>query len=219
MLDLTLFQDYQDSIVTGIVMTMKMSLVGIIAGSVLGLLLFASLRVGGRFLAPLYRAYITLFRGTPLLVQLFVVFYGGPHVGLDWSAEKVGLVGLTLYGAAYFAELFRAGFEAIPMGQVESARDLGLSDLQIFQTVLWPQMLARTIAPMVGQSVILVKESSVLSIITVAELTNVAMTIANQTYAMVEPYVLLALAYWGIAIAIARVGAALEARVTRYQTR
>lgn len=219
MMDFTLFHDYQDSIISGILMTLKMSFGGIAAGMVLGLLLFGLQRVGGKWLTPVYHAYITLFRGTPLLVQLFIVFYGGPHVGLEWSAEQVGLIGLALYGAAYFAEIFRTGLEAIPKGQIESARDLGLGSLQIFRVVLWPQMLARTLPPMVGQSVILVKESSVLSIITVAELTNIAMTIANQTFAILEPYLLLALAYWAIAIGIARVGALLETRFTRFQSR
>ncbi|MNZ59172.1 Inner membrane amino-acid ABC transporter permease protein YecS [compost metagenome] len=152
-------------------------------------------------------------------MQLFLVFYGGPYVGLEWSAERVGLIGLALYGAAYFAEIFRAGREAIPRGQIESARDLGLSPAQTFRVVLWPQMLARCLAPLVGQTVILVKESSVLSIITVAELTNVAMTIANQSYAMLEPYAVLALAYWAIAIAVAATGARLERHFTQYQCR
>lgn len=219
MLDFSIFENYQDSILAGIWMTLKMSVGGIGAGLILGLVLFFLYRFGGVWISALYRTYITLFRGTPLLVQLFLVFYGGPHIGLEWSAERVGLVGLALYGAAFFAEIFRAGYEAIPKGQTEAARDLGLSESQIFRVVLWPQMLARTLAPIVGQSVILVKESSVLSVITVAELTNVAMTIANQTFAMIEPYVLLALAYWAIAICLGRLGAMLESRITRYQAR
>ena len=217
MLDLDLFLNYQDSIIKGILMTLRMSAGGIAGAMVLGLLLFILSRAGGFWTALLYRGYVTLFRGTPLLVQLFVVFYGGPHIGLEWSAERVGLVGLALYGAAYFAEIFRSGFEAVPKGQIESARDLGLSRSQIFRVVLWPQIMARSLAPMVGQSVILVKESSVLSIITVAELTNVAMTIANQTYSMMEPYLVLALVYWAIAIFIARLGAVFESRLTHYQ--
>lgn len=216
MLDLSLLADYQDTIISGIWTTLAMSAGGIGGGLVLGLLLFVLYRFGGVWMAPLYRGYVTLFRGTPLLIQLFTVFYGGPYLGLDWDAGQVGLTGLALYGAAYFAEIFRSGYEAIPKGQIESARDLGLDTMQIFRVVLWPQMLARTLAPMVGQSVILVKESSVLSIITVAELTSVAMTMANQTYAMLEPYLLMALVYWAIAIVIARLGAVLEYRFTRY---
>lgn len=219
MIDFNLIAEHREAILAGAWMTLKMSAGGITLGMLLGLALHGMRQLGRAWLAPLYKAYVALFRGTPLLVQLFLVFYGGPYVGIEWSAERVGLIGLALYGAAYFAEIFRAGREAIPKGQIESARDLGLSPAQTFRVVLWPQMLARCLAPLVGQTVILVKESSVLSIITVAELTNVAMTIANQSYAMLEPYAVLALSYWAIAIAVAATGARLEQRFTQYQCR
>ncbi len=219
MIDFNLLAEHREAIFAGVWMTVKMSAGGITLGLLLGLALHGLHQLGGRWLASLYRGYVALFRGTPLLVQLFLVFYGGPYVGLEWSAERVGLIGLALYGAAYFAEIFRAGREAISRGQVEAARDLGLSPAQTFRVVLWPQMLARCLAPLVGQTVILVKESSVLSIITVAELTNVAMTIANQSYSMLEPYAVLALAYWAIAIAVAGAGARLERHFTQYQCR
>ena len=219
MIDFNLLAEHREAILAGVWMTVKMSAGGISLGLLLGLALHGLRQLGGIWLVPLYHAYVALFRGTPLLVQLFLVFYGGPYIGLEWSAERVGLVGLALYGAAYFAEIIRAGREAIPRGQIESARDLGLSPGQMFRVVLWPQMLARCLAPLVGQTVILVKESSVLSIITVAELTNVAMTIANQSYAMLEPYAVLALSYWAIAIAVAATGARLEQYFTQYQCR
>ncbi|MEJ3668242.1 MULTISPECIES: amino acid ABC transporter permease [Pseudomonadaceae] len=219
MIDFNLLAEHREAILAGVWMTVKMSAGGISLGLLLGLALHGLRQLGGPWLVPLYHAYVALFRGTPLLVQLFLVFYGGPYIGLEWSAERVGLVGLALYGAAYFAEIFRAGREAIPRGQIESARDLGLSPGQTFRVVLWPQMLARCLAPLVGQTVILVKESSVLSIITVAELTNVAMTIATQSYSMLEPYAVLALAYWAIAIVVAATGARLERHFTQYQCR
>ncbi|WP_258962562.1 ATP-binding cassette domain-containing protein, partial [Klebsiella pneumoniae] len=108
------------------------------------------------------------------------------------------------------SEIFRAGRNAVSGGQSEAAADLGLSPWQIFTFIVWPQMFARIIQPLIGQSVILVKESSVLSIITVGELTNTAMAIANQTYAMVEIYSLMAIVYWGIAIGISRLGNKIE---------
>ena len=160
-----------------------------------------------------------VFRGTPLLLQLFLVFYGGPYIGIDWTAETVGLIGLGLYGAAYFAEIFRAGRESIPQGQLEAARDLGLTGTQAFRVVLWPQMMARCVPAVVGQTIILLKESSVLSIITVAELTNVAMTIAVQSYSMLEPYTILALTYWAIAIVLAGIGSRAERHFKNYLQR
>eukprot|EP01133_Synstelium_polycarpum_P004427 gene4427-5185_t len=198
-----LFDEYGGSILAGICVTLKMSIGGIALGMVLGLVLQSLYKPDNKPFAFLYQLYLNVFRGTPLLLQLFLVFYGGPYIGIEWTAETVGLIGLGLYGAAYFAEIFRAGRESIPQGQLEAARDLGLTGTQVFRVVLWPQMMARCVPAVVGQTIILLKESSVLSIITVAELTNVAMTIAVQSYSMLEPYTILALTYWAIAIVLA----------------
>ena len=136
MIDFNLLAENREAILAGVWMTVKMSAGGISLGLLLGLALHGLHQLGGAWMASLYKAYVALFRGTPLLVQLFLVFYGGPYIGLEWSAERVGLVGLALYGAAYSAEVFRAGREAIPRGQIESARDLGLSPGQAFRVVL-----------------------------------------------------------------------------------
>ena len=201
---------YKDAIAAGILMTLKMSLGCILLGLAIGLFFFLLERQKPALFNVIYHAWINVFRGTPLLVQLFLVFYGGPYIGINLEAQQVGVLCLGCYGSAYFSEIFRAGRNAVSGGQVEAAADLGLSPWQIFTFIVWPQMLARIIQPLIGQSVILVKESSVLSIITVGELTNTALTIANQTYAMVEIYALMAIVYWGIAIGISRLGNKIE---------
>lgn len=93
-----------------------------------------------------------MFRGTPLLVQLFLVFYGGPYIGINLEAQQVGVLCLGCYGSAYFAEIFRAGRNAVSGGQVEAAADLGLSPWQIFTFIVWPQMLARIIQPLIARA-------------------------------------------------------------------
>ncbi|MDQ6487702.1 amino acid ABC transporter permease [Klebsiella pneumoniae] len=201
---------YKDAIAAGILMTLKMSLGGILLGLAIGLCFFLLERQKPALLNVIYHTWINVFRGTPLLVQLFLVFYGGPYIGINLGAQQVGVLCLGCYGSAYFSEIFRAGRNAVSGGQSEAAADLGLSPWQIFTFIVWPQMFARIIQPLIGQSVILVKESSVLSIITVGELTNTAMAIANQTYAMVEIYSLMAIVYWGIAIGISRLGNKIE---------
>lgn len=219
MIDIGLFDEYGSAILAGICVTLKMSIGGIALGMVLGLVLQSLYKPDNKLISFLYQLYLNVFRGTPLLLQLFLVFYGGPYIGIDWTAETVGLIGLGLYGAAYFAEIFRAGRESIPRGQLEAARDLGLTGTQVFHVVLWPQMMARCVPAIVGQTIILVKESSVLSIITVAELTNVAMTIAVQSYSMLEPYTILALTYWAIAIVLAGIGSRAERHFKNYLQR
>ncbi len=219
MFDLSLLTSNADALLAGLWLTIRLCAGGIALGLIGGLLLLALRQVAGPRLAWLYRSYVGLFRGTPFLVQLYVVYYGGPHVGIDLPAEQVGLIGLAAYGTAYFAEIFRAGFEAIPRGQLEAARDLGLSRLQSLRWVVWPQALSRCLPPLVGQTVILTKESSVLSIITIPELTTVAMRIANESFSILEPYLVLALAYWVLTLGVSLLGRHLEHRFTRHFAR
>lgn len=219
MFDFSLIGDNAGALTRGLLLTIQLCVAGIGLGMLGGLVLLGVRKYLGPQLEWLYRSYITLFRGTPLLVQLYVVYYGGPHVGVELSAEQVGVMGLALYGAAYFAEIFRAGIEAVCKGQLEAARDLGLSPFQRLRVVVWPQVLARCVPPLVGQTVILVKESSVLSIITVSELTTIAMRIANENFAIFEPYLVLALTYWLITIGVARGGRQIESLFTRHLVR
>jgi ABC-type amino acid transport system permease subunit len=123
------------------------------------------------------------------------------------------IVGLGLYGAGTFAEIFRAGFHAVPKGEIEAADMLGLSPGQAFRHIELPQALGLTLPPSIGQAINLVKESSVLSVITLAELTKVAGTISSITFAVVTPYLTVALLYWAIVEALSRLGSYLEHRL------
>jgi polar amino acid transport system permease protein len=170
---------YGPLLLTGLGTTLRVcalaSVIALLAGLGLALLLRARLLV----VRAAARSYVEVMRGTPILVILFLLYYGGPSFGLVLEAEPVGILGLGFYGAAYFAEIFRAGFESIPKGQLEAARMVGLSRRQIVYRIQVPQMLGLIVPPAVNQVIILVKESAVLSIITVAELTKNATQMAN----------------------------------------
>jgi polar amino acid transport system permease protein len=185
------------------------SMIALLAGLGLALLLRARLLV----VRAAARTYVEVMRGTPILVILFLLYYGGPSFGLVLEAEPVGILGLGFYGAAYFAEIFRAGFESIPKGQLEAARMVGLTPRQIVYRIQIPQMLGLIVPPSVNQVIILVKESAVLSIITVAELTKNATQMANETFAVVEPYLAVAVLYWVLIEVIACSGRWIERRV------
>ncbi len=163
----------------------------------------------------LCRTYVEVMRGTPILVLLFILYYGGPSIGLTLDAEPVGIIGLGIYGGGYFAEIFRAGFQSIPPGQIEAARMLGIPRRMILARIQIPQMLTLIIPPSTNQGIILVKESAVLSIITVAELTKNTTQMVNETFAVIEPYVAVAVLYWLIIEGIALAGGVLERRVSR----
>ena len=168
-----------------------------------------------RPLKLLCRTYIEVMRGTPILVLLFILYYGGPSIGLTLDAEPVGVLGLGLYGGGYFAEIFRAGFQSIPPGQIEAARMLGIPRRMIVARIQIPQMLTLIIPPSTNQAIILVKESAILSIITVAELTKNTTQMVNETFAVIEPYVAVALLYWLFIEGIAFAGGSLERRFSR----
>ena len=135
----------------------------------------------------LCRGYIALVRGTPILVQLFLLYYGGPSIGARLDAVTAGVIGLSAYGGAYFAEIFRAGFQSIPRGQIEAARVLGMSSAQIVRRIKLPQMLVLIIPPSVNQVIIIIEKLAVLSIITVPELTKVTIRIVSETFVIIEP--------------------------------
>jgi len=206
---------YWPVIFAGLWTTARICALSIALGLALGLGI-ELLRQGVRPARALCRVYVDFFRGSPILIQLFLLYYAGPGFGLVLEAETAGVVGLGLYGAAYFAEIFRAGFESIPRGQIEAAQSLGLSPLRTLTRIRLPQMAALVMPPVVNQAIILVKDSAVLSIITVPELTKETSKIVNETFAIAEPLLILALLYWLLVEAVSRAGGALEARLTRY---
>lgn len=212
-IDTDMIARYGPLLLAGLITTLRVcalaSVLALLAGLGLALLLRARLLV----VRAAARAYVEVMRGTPILVILFLLYYGGPSLGLMLDAEPVGIFGLGFYGAAYFAEIFRAGFESIPKGQLEAARMVGLTPRQIIYRIQIPQMLGLIVPPSVNQVIILVKESAVLSIITVAELTKNATQMANETFAVVEPYLAVAVLYWVLIEVIACSGRWIERRV------
>jgi polar amino acid transport system permease protein len=187
------------------------------ASSILGLIVGMALALcdvqrpaGVRWIA---RSYIEIMRGLPILILLFLLYYGGPSFGLRLRAETAGIIGLGAYSGAYFAEIFRSGFRSIPCGQIEAARMTGLSRAQIVTHIELPQMLVLITPPIVNQVIIVVKESAVLSIITVAELTKNTTQFVNETYTVITPYLAAALLYWLLVEAIAWSGRLVERRI------
>ena len=162
----------------------------------------------------LCRVYIEAMRGTPILIILFILYYGGPAIGFTFDAEPTGIIGLGVYGAGYFAEIFRAGFQSIPEGQIETARMLGIPRSKIITRIKIPQMLILIIPPSTNQIILLLKESAVLSIITVAELTKNTTQMVAETFAVMEPYVTVALLYWVVIEGISFCGRYLERKLS-----
>jgi polar amino acid transport system permease protein len=178
---------------------------GIVGGFVLNVAVQIAAPVG-----PAYRLYLRLFRGTPFLAQLFVLYFGLPQLGVTLGALQAAVLGLGLYGTAYFAEIFRAAWQAVPRGQVEAARAFGFSRVAILRHIELPQALRVAIPMLVNQATLILKESSVASIITVPELTMTAGTVVAETFSYMEPYLLLGSFYWALTLMLAGLGRASE---------
>ena len=132
------------------------------------------------------------------MIQVFLLFYVLPFYGIRIPANIVGIIGLALFGSVYYAEIIRAGIDAIPRGQLESARSIGMSHWQSMTNIVLPQTMRIILPPIGNQTLSLVKESSILSTITVQELTMSALIVQGQTFRPFEVFIVITLLYWGI---------------------
>ena len=193
--------------------TIALSLVGFVCGGGAGLLLLV-LRIGhgtrGRLAA---RLYIELFQGTPLLMQLFLVFFGLPLIGLDVQPWMAAGVSLTLWASAYLGEIWRGCVEAIPQGQWDAAAALGLHRTGQLRFVVLPQALRIAIAPSVGFLVQLVKSTALTSIIGFNELLKTSNVINNATFAPFTVYGVVALIYFALCFPLTHLSRSLEQRL------
>lgn len=181
--------------------TLTISLAAAAIGALLGFVVQA-LCLHLRWLNWPWRTYVWLIRGTPYLAQLAVIYFGLPALGITLSAATATVLSLALYSAAYFGEIFRAGWKSIPAGQLEAAQVHAISGWQSFWHIQTPQAL-RFCLPLLGNQLILtIKESAVASVITVPELTMTTGQIVANTYTYILPYGLLILSYWLLAQAV-----------------
>ena len=157
--------------------------------------------------------YVELFRNTPLLVQLFFIYFGLPKIGLSISAEVCGAVGLGLLGGSYMAESFRSGLEAVPLSQTESALALGMNRLQMFGSVILPQAFSISVPAIVANIIFLLKETSVFSAISLMDLMFTAKDLIGLYYKTTESLFLLVVFYLILLLPISILGSLLERRL------
>ena len=211
-----LIEQYGPALLRGFGVTVVCWILGTIFGMALGLVIALIQRYAPRPVRWLIQIYIEVIRGTPFLVQLFVLYYGGPLIGLRLDALPAGLLGLTIYGSPYFAEIFRSGFRAVPHGQIEAARAIGMAEPAIIRRVLLPLGLVSSLPALVNFSIILTKETVILSIITVPELMYQVSRMSAETFRYVEAKLVLALFFWALVETISRLGRRFERRITQH---
>jgi len=209
-MDASLFVKFLPAFGLAALHTMELSMLALAGGLLLGFAMNAMRETGPRWLKPVYWFYTGVWRGVPFLVHLFISYFGLTAIGLTLDPFEAATLALVLYGGAYFSEIFRACWQSIPVGQVEAASAMGLSRRQIFTRIQAPQALRMSVPLIANQTIILVKESSIASIITYPELTFTTTKIVSETYVYIEPYLMLALSYWLLTLTISRVGRAVN---------
>ena len=205
------------AIVSGAGVTIMIWILGTIAAAIIGFLMAVARQYGGMLVDKALGAIVAVLRGTPFLIQIFLVYYGGPFVGLELDPLPAGLIGISIYGAAYFSEIFRSGFQAVPRGHIEAGECIGLTQGQIIRRILLPEMTMLVLPPSVNMVVILMKETAVLSIITVPELTATLSAIGSQQYAFVEALSALAVFYWILVELTGWLGNLAETKLSRFR--
>lgn len=181
----------------GAFVTIEVSIGAVVVGCVIGLLIglgrLDPKRVVGYRLST---AYVSFVRGTPLLVQLFIWFFGLPYLGVNLPAFFCGIVGMGMYSGAYVSEIVRGAIQSVDRGQMEAARSLGMPRAMAMRSIIIPQALVRMIPPLGNEFIALIKNSSLVSLLTITDLMHEGQIIISTSYRSLEVYLAIALVYF-----------------------
>ncbi len=181
----------------GAVVTVEVTSVSLLLGCALGLLVgIGRLNPARRWVYGLCTAYVAAIRGTPLLVQFFILFFGLPQFGILLPAFVCGVIGLGIYSGAYVSEIVRGAIQSIDKGQMEAARSIGLSQGQAMLNVILPQAVVRMIPPLGNEFIALIKNSALVSLLTIHDLMHEGQKIISVSYRSLEVYLAIAVMYF-----------------------
>lgn len=194
---------------TGAIITLKITLVSFFISLVIGICVGVARSRPGK-LRYLFAPYVEFFRGTPLLIQLFFIYYALPEAGLTMQNMTAAYVGIGLCGGAYIAEIIRAALKAVPREQEEAARSGGLSAFQALYYVVLPQAMRVAIPPLMNSFASQLKETSLVSVLAINELTRTGQLIYSRTFRPFEVYLAVAILYFIMTFSISMVSRYLE---------
>ncbi|MBZ6074883.1 amino acid ABC transporter permease [Microvirga puerhi] len=197
----------------GFLLTIEIAISAIVLGTVVGCICGIQLLFGPAISRLLFRLYVDVMRGTPVLVLILAAFYIPSVVGISLNATQAGILALSLFAGAHIGELLRGALQAIPPGQAEAARSIGLTFPQTLTYVLLPQALRSALPPWINTGVELIKGSSLLSIIGVGELLLKTQEVIGRTFMTIEFYIFAGLLYLAANISLDQLGKMIERRV------
>jgi polar amino acid transport system permease protein len=190
--------------------TVVISIVSIVIGLILAILISACLLSGKRWLVKLARIYVSFFRGVPLLVQLLLIYNLLPVIGINVPSVVAAIAGLALCTSAYQAENLRGGFESVPIGLIESADMAGLNPGQTFRRIRVPLAIRMTLPALINEAILILKSSSLISVVGVVELTRMAQDLSASTFQPLPIFAAAGLLYLIINWVVALLGRVVE---------
>lgn len=206
-------QEYLPLFTKAMWLTLRIGWMGILLSIVIGLVTALIRHFNVPVLKQIAGIYIELFRNTPLLVQLFFMYYGLPRLGVPISAEACGVLGLALLGGAYMAEVFRSGLESIEPIQSESALSFGMNHAQVMRHIILPQAVSTSVPAFIANIIFLLKETSVFSAISLMDLMFTAKDLIGLYYKTIESLALLVIFYLIILLPVSIIGSIIERRM------
>lgn len=197
--DFSILWQYRPLLASGIAYTLGFTVLCIVLGLLIGLTAGLGRLSGWRLIAWPLRVYVEVFRCTPVLVQLVWFYYALPVLlGIEMSAATAAALALSLYGGAFYSEIIRGGIVSIDPGQIEAGKALGMTRAQVMRRVVLPQAMRRMLPPLTNQSILQLKNTSLLSVLAVPDLLYQGQVIAHDSYRPLEVYTFIALAYLAI---------------------
>lgn len=211
-----LLAEYGGALLTGLGITLQLTIIGIIFASIIGVLCALVNVSKNKYLKVITSIYINIIRGTPFLVQAYIIYFGLPMaLGIRMDEMTAGILAISLNAGAYMAEIMRGGIEAVDKGQMEAARSLGLPYPKAMMKVILPQAI-RTMTPsLINQFIITLKDTSILSVIGIRELTMAGKLVIAKNYESMAMWTLVALYYFVIIYGITKISRYIE-RKTAY---
>lgn len=202
-------------IIQGTLVTLKYSLISVFLGLILGLLL-AVCKISKNYLLRMFADFYTsIFRGTPLLIQLSIIYFGLPGlIGVKLSVFAAGIMAFSLNSGAYVSEIIRAGIKAVDKGQFEAAKALGIPETLTMRAIILPQALRNILPSLVNELINLIKESAIISMIGEMDLMRRAQVVSLETYTYFTPMLIAGLCYYVIIIIISNLAKILEKKLT-----
>ena len=202
--------DARDELLDGAIFTLWLSAAAMAISLVAAIFGALGRTSGPRWLRLLIGAYVEIIRNTPFLVQIFLIFFGLPAIGIRLDANEGALIAMVLNGSAYTIEIVRAGIESIGHGQIEAGRALGLHGLAVFRLIVLPQALRVVVPPLGSQFTLLMLNSSIVSAISADDLTSAAQDVAGRTFRSFEAYIAVTIIYFVLSMIFSAAFAGLE---------